>query len=113
MTNDSSPATTSRWRNRFFIVTFVVATLSWLVFVGWVTWLVFFPIMDWVGRQHAILQEFIGLGIVVAWALFLGFGVGAAAMLADWLAGTRHLPLGDTPGQTHGQHAAWQRPDRS
>jgi hypothetical protein len=106
-----SPATTSRWRNRTFVATFAVAAIAWLAFFGWVAWHYFPLMLNWVERQHAILQELLGGLLVIAWALFLGAGAGAAVVIADRVAGTRHLP--DPGGQTHGQHAAWQRPDRS
>ena len=102
------PISPSRWRNRTFVVTFVVAVLPWLAFVGWVTWLVFFPVLNWIERQNAFVQELLALVAILAWFFFLVIGAFPAAMLADHVAG----PEPYTSGQTHGQHAAWRRPDR-
>src|SRR5687768_16820390 len=105
-----APATPSRWRNRTFVVTCAVALVAWLAFVGWVSWHSFPVALAWVERQNELLQELCAVVVLLPWAIVLGLGVGAAVELADRLAGTRHLPAA---GRTHGQHAAWQRPDRS
>jgi hypothetical protein len=108
---DTSPPSVSRWRNPTFVATFAVGAVVWLAFFGWVAWRYFPVMMDWIERQHALLQEVLGGLLVIAWALFLGVGAGAAVVLADRAAGTRHLPAADA--RTHGQYAAWRRPDRS
>ena len=81
----------------------------WLALVGWVTWNAFGPVADWIGEQNEFLQELLWLVCVLAWALFLGLGAGAAVMLAEHAAG----PEPYRPGNVHGQHARWRRPDRS
>ena len=112
MTATATPSP-SRRGNRVFLAVFAVGAVLWLACFGWVVWHYFPVMMDWVERQHALLQELLGGLLVIAWALVLGLGVGAAALLAERVAGTHHFPLGDAPGRTHGEHAAWHRPGRS
>lgn len=99
--------TRRHWRSPIFVVVFLTLSAIWLVVVGWVTWLLFYPVTDWIGRQHELLQELCALVVILPWASFLAAGIGGAAHLAEDAAGLRS-PSG--PGQTHGMHATWKRP---
>ena len=95
------------WRSPAFLLTFVPGACAWLAFVGWLTWLYFHPVTDWVDRHNEFLQELLQIVLLLAWALGLAFGIGAAAVVAERVAGTRPPAA---PGQTHGRHAGWHRP---
>jgi len=99
--------TRRHWRSPTFVLVFVTLSAIWLVVVGWVTWLTFHPVTDWIGRQHELLQELCALVAILPWALFLGLGIGGAAHFAEGFAGLR---ASDGPGQTHGSHSKWRRP---
>jgi len=95
-----------------FLLVFVPGAIAWLTVVGWLTWLYFNPVMDWVGAQNFFVQEVGGTVVWVAWALFLAFGVGAVGMLAERVSG---IPPADPtpPGKPTGKHAGWTPPKRS
>ena len=109
-------ATPSRWRSRTFAAVFAGVAVPWVVFVGWVAWNNFGATLGWAGRQHMFFQEVLYPLLVLAWTAVLMVGVLAAAGLAVYAAGGRHLWTDlwpPAPGQTHGRHAAWRRSDRS
>jgi hypothetical protein len=103
--------TPSRWRNRTYVAVIAAVAVPWVVFVGYVAWNHFGATMDWVEGQNEWLQELFGGLLVLGWTAFLLVGVLAGGLLADHTAGTRYLS--NAPAQTHGNHAAWRRPDRS
>jgi hypothetical protein len=109
-------ATPSRWRTRTFAAVFAGVAVPWVLFVGYVAWNNFGATLGWVGDRNVALQELLCPLLVLAWFAFLVAGIGGAAALAVYAAGGRHLWTDlwtVVPGQTHGQHAAWRRPDRS
>src|SRR5947209_623612 len=79
----------ARWRNPAFVLVFAPIALTWLAAIGWLTWYWFHPATDWVGRQNEILQEILGMVLLLVWALLIGLGVGGAAFLAERFAEAR------------------------
>ena len=104
----SGPAM-SRWRNPVFVLVLLTGAIPWLAFVGWLTWLGFTPVWDWVGRQNEMFHELLALLVLVPWGLGLAVGIVAAVLLAERAAGIRRQDVPAT-GQTHGTHAKWRRP---
>jgi hypothetical protein len=102
--------TRRHWRSPAFVLVFVTLSVVWLMVVGWVTWFLFNPVTDWIGRQNDVLQEACSLAALLPWALFLAGGIGAAAHIAERAAGIR--PIYE-PGQSSGQHAKWRRPPKT
>lgn len=109
---DAQTAIQNRWRNPIFLGIFVPGAVAWLTVVGWVVWVYFNPVMDWVGRQHEMLQEIFGLIIWGGAAVIVVVGLAAVALLAERVAG---LPPANAtgPGQTAGKHSGWTPPKRS
>ena len=100
-----SPAAPRRWRNPIFLLVFVPGAVAWLTVVGWLTWLYFNPVTDWVGRQNMVLQEILGTVLWVGWAVTLAFGLAGAGALAERAAGLPPVPA----TQTHGR-GTWHKP---
>ena len=100
----------SRWRNPTFMLVFVPSSIAWLAVMTWLTWLLFHPVTDWIGRQHDLLQELCSLLVLLPWALLIGGGIATSAHLAERAAG-----IGPPAGHasTHGAHARWRRPEKS
>ena len=96
----------SRWRNRTFLLIFVPGVVAWLAVAGWVTWLYFLPVLDWVGGLPWWLQELVGTLIVCVWAVFLAAGLAGITELADRTAGTKFASA-LARGQKFGRHAKW------
>ena len=101
-------ATQGHWRNPVFLLVFVPGAGAWLAVFGWLTWRYFNPVSDWVGGQNALVQEVLGIVLLLVWAVILGLGAGAVGMVAERVAG---IPPATGPGQTHGEHAKWERPN--
>ncbi len=109
---DAETLARGRWWNPVFLVIFVPGALAWLAVVGWLTWRFFNPIADWLGGQHAAIQEVVGTLLFLAWAVGLVWGLAGASMLAERVA--RIPPDGAAAtGQTAGKHAGWTPPKRS
>ncbi len=102
---DSSP-TKSRWRNPVFVLVFVLGAGVWLTVVGWLTWMYFNPVTDWIGRQHATLQEILGTALGLGWLVVFVWGLAGIATLAERAAGLPPI----SANQTHG-HGAWRKPN--
>jgi hypothetical protein len=80
------------WRNPRFLLAFAPCALAWLALTGWLVWLTFNPVTDWIGRQNAFVQEVLGTAAVCVVAVFAAAGVGGAAHLAEGAAGLRPRP---------------------
>jgi hypothetical protein len=99
--------TRRHWKSPAFVLVFLTLSAIWLMVVGFVAWLLFNPVTDWIGRQNEVLQEACSWVAILPWALFLAGGIGAAAHVAERVAGIR--PVYE-PGRPCGPHAKWQRP---
>jgi hypothetical protein len=106
---DATAAKQNRWRNPVFLLVFASGAGAWLTAIGWLTWLYFNPLTDWVGGQNEAMQEILGTVLWVVWVLLVVFGTAATGILAERVAGIP--PSGTTStGQTTGKHAGWTPP---
>jgi ABC-type Fe3+ transport system permease subunit len=99
----------NRWRNPLFLLVFVVASAASSAVVGWLVWLSFHPVRDWVGRQHELLQEFLTTLLIALVAGVVAGGFVVVVGVATTAAGIRPVLA---QGQTHGKHAGWTPPGR-
>ena len=106
--SEPAAATQGHWRNPVFLLVFVSGAGAWLAVLGWLTWRYFNPVNDWVGGQNFFAQEVLGTFFLLAWAVVLAFGLGGVGMFAERVAGIRPSTAN---GQTHGEHAQWERPN--
>lgn len=97
------------WRNRRFLLVFVPGALAWLVVLGWFVWVAFHPVTDWIGDQNEFVQEILGTLVVCVFAVILALGVGAAAHLAEGVAGLRHGGESWPPGPLPAGAKRWAR----
>lgn len=97
------------WRNPRFVLVFVPGALAWLAPMGWLAWVAFHPVTEWVGRRNEFVQELLGTVIVCIFAAVVALGVGAAAHLAEGAAGLRSGAEPWSPGPLPYGAKRWQR----
>jgi hypothetical protein len=97
------------WRNSLFLLVFAAGALAWLAVVGWVVWLVFHPVTDWIGRQNEFVQEILGTLVVCAFAVIVALGVGGASHVAEGVAGLRPGTEPSPPGPLPAGAKRWAR----
>jgi hypothetical protein len=97
------------WRTPRFLLVFVPGALAWLAVTGWLAWVAFHPVTDWIGGQNEFVQELCGPLAVVAWAAVLSVGLGGIAHFAEGAAGLRPGAEAWPPGPVPAGAKKWAR----